>query len=89
MKQTRKGKQYYFGIRAHIGADVVTGLTHSVATTSADVTIAGQFVRDCDKQVYGDAGYRAWPGSSGCKKTACNGLGAWQTMDTEAARSRP
>ena len=60
MKQTRKGKQYYFGMKAHIGVDAVTGLTHSVAATSAnvaDVTMAGYLVRDDDKRVYGDAGY--------------------------------
>ncbi|MGM0914306.1 MAG: IS5 family transposase [Pseudomonadota bacterium] len=60
MKQTRKGNQWYFGLKAHIGVDAVTGLTHSVAATSAnvsDVTMAGQLARDDDKQVYGDAGY--------------------------------
>ena len=60
MKQTRKGKQYYFGMKAHIGVDAVTGLTHSVAATSAnvaDVTMAGHLVREDDKRIYGDAGY--------------------------------
>ncbi|UDM08831.1 IS5 family transposase [Halomonas sp. NyZ770] len=60
MKQTRKGKQYYFGMKAHIGVDAVTGLTHSVAATSAnvaDVTMTSELVRDDDKRVYGDAGY--------------------------------
>ena len=60
MKQTKKGKQYYFGMKAHIGVDAVTGLTHSVAATSAnvaDVTMVGHLVRDDDKRVYGDAGY--------------------------------
>ncbi len=47
-------------MKAHIGVDAVTGLTHSVAATStnvADVTMAGHLVRDDDKRVYGDAGY--------------------------------
>lgn len=60
MKQTKKGNQWYFGLKAHIGVDAVTGLTHSMATTSAnvaDVTMTGHLVRDDDKQVYGDAGY--------------------------------
>lgn len=60
MKQTKKGQQYYFGMKAHIGVDAVTGLTHSVAATSAnvaDVTMAGHLVRDDDQRVYGDAGY--------------------------------
>ncbi|MBB3332782.1 IS5 family transposase [Halomonas campaniensis] len=60
MKQTKKGNQWYFGMKAHIGVDAVTGLTHSVVTTSAnvaDVTMAGALVREDDKRVYGDAGY--------------------------------
>jgi IS5 family transposase len=46
VKQTKKGQQYYFGMKAHIGVDAVTGLTHSVAATSAnvaDVTMRGPF----------------------------------------------
>jgi transposase, IS5 family len=60
MKQTKRGKQCYFGMKAHIGIDAVTGLTHSVAhisTNLAAVTMAGHLVRDDDKWVYGDAGY--------------------------------
>lgn len=60
MKQTKKGNQWYFGLKVHIGVDAVTGLTHSVAATSAnvaDVTMAGQLVRDDDQRVYGNAGY--------------------------------
>ncbi|MCE0733101.1 IS5 family transposase [Halomonas sp. G15] len=60
MKQTKKGNQWYFGMKAHIGVDAVTGLTHSVVATSAnvaDVTMAGALVREDDKRVYGDAGY--------------------------------
>lgn len=60
MKQTKKGNQWYFGMKAHIGVDAVTGLTHSVVATSAniaDVTMSGQLAREDDKRVYGDAGY--------------------------------
>ncbi|NOG31689.1 IS5 family transposase [Halomonas sp. TBZ9] len=60
MKQTKKGNQWFFGMKAHIGVDAVTGLTHSVAATSAnvaDVTMTSHLVRDDDKRVYGDAGY--------------------------------
>ena len=60
MKQTKKGNQWYFGMKAHIGVDAVTGLTHSVVATSAnvaDVTMTSELVRDDDKRVYGDAGY--------------------------------
>lgn len=60
MKQTKKGNQWYFGMKAHIGVDAVTGLTHSLVATSAnvaDVTMSDYLVREDDKRVYGDAGY--------------------------------
>jgi hypothetical protein len=34
MQQTQKGKQWFFGLKAHIGVDARTGLTHSVSTTA-------------------------------------------------------
>ena len=37
MRQTRKGKQYHFGMKAHIGVDAETGVVHSLATTGANV----------------------------------------------------
>ncbi|MDZ7853548.1 MAG: IS5 family transposase [Halomonas sp.] len=60
MKQTRKGNQWYFGMKAHIGVDAVTGLAHTVVGTSAnvaDVTMAEHLVREADKRVHADAGY--------------------------------
>ncbi len=60
MKQTKKGNQWYFGLKTHIGVDAVTGLTHKVVANSAnvaDVTMADALVRENDKRVYGDAGY--------------------------------
>jgi len=60
MHQTRKGKQYYFGMKAHIGADVTTGLVHTLVTTAAnahDVTQTHALLHGEEKQVYGDSGY--------------------------------
>jgi len=37
MHQTRKGKQWYFGMKIHIGADVNFGAVHTVTTTAANV----------------------------------------------------
>ena len=37
MGHTRKGQQYYFGAKAHIGVDAASGLVHSVTTTAANV----------------------------------------------------
>ena len=38
MHQTQKGNQWYFGMKAHIGADAASGLVHTVAGTAANVS---------------------------------------------------
>lgn len=61
MHQTKKGNQWHFGMKAHIGVDVDTGLVHTVVGTAAnvnDVTQAHRLVRPEDKNVLGDAGYQ-------------------------------
>lgn len=60
MRQTKKGNQWYFGMKAHIGVDERTGLVHSVTTTSAnvaDVTQVGALLHGKEKAVFADAGY--------------------------------
>lgn len=60
MHQTKKGKQWYFGMKAHIGVDVHTGVVHTVAVTAAntsDVTEAVNLLHGEETTVYGDAGY--------------------------------
>lgn len=60
MCQTKKGNQYYFGMKCHIGVDAGSGYIHSLETTSAnhhDITVAAKLVRDDDTVVYGDSGY--------------------------------
>ena len=60
MRQVKKGNQYYFGMKLHLGADAVTGLVHSFITTSAnvhDVTQAHRLLHGGESQVWGDAGY--------------------------------
>ena len=42
MHQTKKGKQWYFGMKAHIGADEASGLVHSVEGTAANVSDISQ-----------------------------------------------
>jgi transposase, IS5 family len=61
MHQTKKGNQWYFGMKAHIGADAGTGYVHSVTATAAnvhDLDEAADLVRDDDEVVYTDAGYQ-------------------------------
>jgi len=60
MRQTKKGNQYYFGMKAHIGVDVESGLVHTVTTTpanSADVTQAEHLLHGKEDSVWADAGY--------------------------------
>jgi IS5 family transposase len=61
MRQTKKGNQWYFGMKAHIGADAGSGYVHSVTVTGAnvhDLDEAANLVRDDDEVVYTDAGYQ-------------------------------
>jgi IS5 family transposase len=61
MHQVKKGNQWYFGMKAHIGVDAESGLTHTVATTPAnvnDVTQAHALLHGEETDVFGDAGYQ-------------------------------
>ena len=61
MHQTRKGNQWYFGMKAHIGVDAGTGYTHKVTATAAnvhDLDQAANLVRADDEVAYVDAGYQ-------------------------------
>ena len=61
MHQTRKGNQWHFGMKAHIGVDAETGLAHSLATTAAnvsDVATAHAVLHGGEETVHGDAGYQ-------------------------------
>ena len=60
MHQTKKGNQYYFGMKAHIGADAESGLVHSVVGTAAnvaDVTQVDRLLHGEERVVCADAGY--------------------------------
>lgn len=61
MHQTKKGNQWHFGMKAHIGADMDSGLVHSLVTTpanAADVTCAHALLHGEERLALGDAGYR-------------------------------
>ena len=53
MHQTKKGSQYFFGMKAHIGVDAESGLVHNVA----DVTQVDHLLHGEETYVSGDAGY--------------------------------
>ncbi len=61
MHQTKKGNQWYFGMKAHAGVDAGTGLVHSLTVTGANVHDLDEIthlVRADDRVVYADAGYQ-------------------------------
>jgi transposase, IS5 family len=72
MHQTRKGNQWYHGMKAHIGVDSHTGLVHTLTTTAAnvaDVTQTAQLLHGEEKTVHADAGY-----TGADKREECVGL---------------
>jgi IS5 family transposase len=61
MKQSKKGNQWYFGMKAHIGVDVESGLVHSVqgtAGSTSDVVQANSLLHGDETEAWGDAGYQ-------------------------------
>jgi len=60
MKQTKKGNQWYFGMKAHIGVDSKTKLIHSVVATPANVhdsQVLGHLLHGAETRVWGDSAY--------------------------------
>jgi IS5 family transposase len=61
MHSSKKGNNYHFGMKAHIGVDAESGLVHTVHTTAGnehDVTQAHQLLHGQEQTVYADSGYR-------------------------------
>jgi transposase, IS5 family len=61
MRQTRKGQQWYFGMKLHIGVDSKTKLIHAMATTAAnvhDAQVLSELLHGDETRVYGDQAYR-------------------------------
>jgi IS5 family transposase len=60
MHQTKKGNQWYFGMKAHIGVDVASGVVHSLAGTAAneaDINQMAAVLHGGEEMVVADAGY--------------------------------
>jgi len=60
MHQTKKGNEWHFGMKAHVGVDADSGLVHTVIGTAAnvsDIQCAGQALHGEEKAAYADAGY--------------------------------
>ena len=60
MHQTKKGNQWHFGMKAHIGVDKDSGLVHTLTTTAAnvsDISQTGALLHGQESDVWADAGY--------------------------------
>jgi IS5 family transposase len=60
MHQTKKGNNWHFGMKAHIGVDTDSGLVHTVVTTpanEADIEVVEELLHGREETVHADAGY--------------------------------
>jgi IS5 family transposase len=60
MHQTKKGNQWYFGMKAHVGTDMGRGLVHSIVVTDAavhDSQVMDGLLHGEEKAIYGDKAY--------------------------------
>ena len=60
MHQTKKGNQWYFGMKAHIGSDRESGMVHTVVSTAtniSDISQTADLLHGSETQVHADAGY--------------------------------
>lgn len=60
MHQTKKGNQWYHGMKIHSGVDAGSGYVHTITATSAnvhDIDEATKLIREDDEVMYGDSGY--------------------------------
>ena len=61
MHQTRKGNQWYFGMKAHIGVDSKEGIVHSLCSTAASVAdkhMLADLLHGDERKVWGDGAYQ-------------------------------
>jgi IS5 family transposase len=73
MQSTQKGRNWYFGMKAHVGVDAESGLVHTVIGTAAnvhDINAAPSLLHGEETDVYADAGYQACCDATQQAKTA-------------------
>ena len=87
MKQTKKGNQWYFGMKAHVGTDSRRGLVHSVVVTNAavhDSRVMDELLHGGENAVYGDKAY-----ASAKKERDYEGKGIEWCIKRKASRGHP
>ena len=86
MTQSKKGNQWYFGMKAHIGVDAQSGLVHTAGVTTGkvhDARVMHRLIREDDRAVYGDKGY-----ASAAKKRAAEEAGVLWGVKEKAKPGR-
>jgi IS5 family transposase len=86
MTQSKKGNQWYFGMKAHIGVDAKSGLVHTAGVTTGkvhDAKVMANLIREDDTAVYGDKGY-----ASDGKKRAAEDAGVLWGVKEKAKAGR-
>lgn len=89
MHQSKKGKQWYFGMKVHIGVDSASGLVHSASVTAGNVhdsQALGDLLHGAETRLYGDSAYRGAKQRERLEELAPN---ARDFTNKRAYRSRP
>jgi transposase, IS5 family len=87
MHQTRKGKQWYFGMKIHTGTDADSGLVHTVkgtAANEADVNVLGELLHGGEESLHGDSAYH-----SKALKVQAEASGIAFNVNQRGTKSRP
>ncbi len=82
MSQSKKGNQWYFGMKAHVGVDAESGLVHTAGVTTGkvhDAKVMDRLIREDDEAVYGDKRY-----ASEAKKRAAEDAGVLWAVKEKA-----
>lgn len=86
MSSSKKGNQWYFGMKVHVGVDAKSGLVHTAGATTGkvhDAKVMDNLIREDDTAVYGDKGY-----ASQKKKAAAQAAGVLWAVKEKAKPSR-
>jgi IS5 family transposase len=87
MHQTKKGNQWYFGMKVHTGTDAESGLVHTVCATAAnvaDVNVLGELLHGGEESLHGDAAYY-----SKQSKALAEAAGIQFKVNERGTRNRP
>jgi len=87
MRSSKKGNQWHFGMKAHIGVDASSGLVHTTGVSSGsvhDATVMDRLIRADDTAVYIGKGY-----ASASKKRAAEAAGVLWAVKEKAQPGRP